>query len=125
MPAQVSSSSSDRGSKLRGPSQKSPRVASKWDVNITKLNLLSVTFRSKSVKGNMMMSMNAAQTALNLFNMANLSDPCHASKCGSLDKWAPAQVSSSPSDRGSKLQGPSQNSPHVASKRDDNITKLN
>ncbi|GBO11827.1 hypothetical protein AVEN_224339-1 [Araneus ventricosus] len=38
VPAQVSSSSSDRGSKLRGPSQNSPRVASKRDVNITKLN---------------------------------------------------------------------------------------
>ncbi|GBM32619.1 hypothetical protein AVEN_8458-1 [Araneus ventricosus] len=37
MPAQVSSSSSDRGSKLRGPSQNSLRVASNWDVNITKL----------------------------------------------------------------------------------------
>ncbi|GBM33001.1 hypothetical protein AVEN_263495-1 [Araneus ventricosus] len=35
---QMSSSSSDRGSKLRGPSQNSPRVASKRDVNITKLN---------------------------------------------------------------------------------------
>ncbi|GBM85643.1 hypothetical protein AVEN_33358-1 [Araneus ventricosus] len=38
VPAQVSSSSSDCGSKLRGPSQNSPRVASKRDVNITKLN---------------------------------------------------------------------------------------
>ncbi|GBN18520.1 hypothetical protein AVEN_163572-1 [Araneus ventricosus] len=38
VPAQVSFSSSDRGSKLRGPSQNSPRVASKRDVNITKLN---------------------------------------------------------------------------------------
>ncbi|GBO02309.1 hypothetical protein AVEN_163733-1 [Araneus ventricosus] len=36
--AQVSSSSSGSGSKLRGPSQNSPRVASKRDVNITKLN---------------------------------------------------------------------------------------
>ncbi|GBL79053.1 hypothetical protein AVEN_48999-1 [Araneus ventricosus] len=36
VPAQVSSSLSDRGSKLRGPSQNSPRVASKRDVNITK-----------------------------------------------------------------------------------------
>ncbi|GBL97333.1 hypothetical protein AVEN_170458-1 [Araneus ventricosus] len=36
VPAQASSSSSDRGSKLRGPSQNSPRVASKRDVNITK-----------------------------------------------------------------------------------------
>ncbi|GBO12627.1 hypothetical protein AVEN_168487-1 [Araneus ventricosus] len=33
--AQVSSSSSDRGSKLRGQSQNSPRVDSKRDVNIT------------------------------------------------------------------------------------------
>ncbi|GBL93081.1 hypothetical protein AVEN_216440-1 [Araneus ventricosus] len=39
VPAQVSTSSSDRGSKLRCPFQNSPRVASKWDVNITKLNL--------------------------------------------------------------------------------------
>ncbi|GBM57799.1 hypothetical protein AVEN_262570-1 [Araneus ventricosus] len=39
VPAQTSSSPSDRGSKLRGPSQDSPRVASKRDVNITKLNL--------------------------------------------------------------------------------------
>ncbi|GBO04623.1 hypothetical protein AVEN_172398-1 [Araneus ventricosus] len=38
--AQVSSSSSDLGSKLRGPSQNRPRVASKWNViYITKLNL--------------------------------------------------------------------------------------
>ncbi|GBN15965.1 hypothetical protein AVEN_124775-1 [Araneus ventricosus] len=33
---QVSSSSSDRGSKLRDPSQNSPLVASKWDINETK-----------------------------------------------------------------------------------------
>ncbi|GBO00002.1 hypothetical protein AVEN_23008-1 [Araneus ventricosus] len=37
MSAQVSSSSSGRGSKLRGPSQNNPRVASKRDVDITKL----------------------------------------------------------------------------------------
>ncbi|GBL65622.1 hypothetical protein AVEN_205248-1 [Araneus ventricosus] len=37
---QVSSSSSDGGSKLRGPSQNSPRVASERDVNITKLNFV-------------------------------------------------------------------------------------
>ncbi|GBM71419.1 hypothetical protein AVEN_185725-1 [Araneus ventricosus] len=36
--AQVSSSSSDRGSKVRGPSQNSPRVASKPDVVVTKLS---------------------------------------------------------------------------------------
>ncbi|GBN00773.1 hypothetical protein AVEN_168991-1 [Araneus ventricosus] len=36
MPAQVSSTSSDHGSKLGGPSQNSPRVASKRDFNITK-----------------------------------------------------------------------------------------
>ncbi|GBM26536.1 hypothetical protein AVEN_245261-1 [Araneus ventricosus] len=35
VPAQVSSSSSDRGSKLRGPSLNSLRVASKRDVNLT------------------------------------------------------------------------------------------
>ncbi|GBL92163.1 hypothetical protein AVEN_91509-1 [Araneus ventricosus] len=39
MRAHLSSSSSDRSSKLRGPSQNSPRVASKRDINITKLNL--------------------------------------------------------------------------------------
>ncbi|GBM74031.1 hypothetical protein AVEN_57829-1 [Araneus ventricosus] len=33
----MSSSSSDRGSKLRGPSQNCPRVASKRDVNIIAL----------------------------------------------------------------------------------------
>ncbi|GBL93899.1 hypothetical protein AVEN_153655-1 [Araneus ventricosus] len=38
VPAQVPSSSSDRGSKLRGPDQNSPRVASKRDVSIIKLN---------------------------------------------------------------------------------------
>ncbi|GBM71081.1 hypothetical protein AVEN_103534-1, partial [Araneus ventricosus] len=35
VPAQVSSSLSDQGSKLRGPSLNSPRVASKRNVNIT------------------------------------------------------------------------------------------
>ncbi|GBN11196.1 hypothetical protein AVEN_272585-1 [Araneus ventricosus] len=40
MPAQVSSSSSDRRSNIRCPSQKSPRVASKWDVNIAELHCL-------------------------------------------------------------------------------------
>ncbi|GBN30552.1 hypothetical protein AVEN_11320-1 [Araneus ventricosus] len=38
MPARASSSSSGHCSKLRGPSQNSPCVASKRDVNITKLN---------------------------------------------------------------------------------------
>ncbi|GBN63672.1 hypothetical protein AVEN_17802-1 [Araneus ventricosus] len=38
MPIQVSSSSSDRGSKLRGLSPNSPRVASKLDIDIAKLN---------------------------------------------------------------------------------------
>ncbi|GBM33460.1 hypothetical protein AVEN_55784-1 [Araneus ventricosus] len=38
MSAQVSPSSSDRGSKLRGRPKNSPRVASKRDVKITKLN---------------------------------------------------------------------------------------
>ncbi|GBM07118.1 hypothetical protein AVEN_177082-1 [Araneus ventricosus] len=42
---------------------------------------------------------------------------------GRLERWLPAQAS--PSDRGSKLRGPSQNSPRVASKRDFNITNLN
>ncbi|GBM35266.1 hypothetical protein AVEN_45532-1 [Araneus ventricosus] len=35
VPAQVSSSSFDRGSKLRGPSQNIPRVVSKWDADRT------------------------------------------------------------------------------------------
>ncbi|GBN78014.1 hypothetical protein AVEN_199053-1 [Araneus ventricosus] len=39
VPAQASSSSSDCGSKLRGPSQNIPRVALKLDVNISKLIL--------------------------------------------------------------------------------------
>ncbi|GBO08868.1 hypothetical protein AVEN_184268-1 [Araneus ventricosus] len=38
VPALVSSSSSDRSSKLRGSYQNSPRVASKRDVNIIKLS---------------------------------------------------------------------------------------
>ncbi|GBO04576.1 hypothetical protein AVEN_269662-1 [Araneus ventricosus] len=38
VPAQVSSSSSNLGSKLRGPSQNRTVVASKRDVNITKPN---------------------------------------------------------------------------------------
>ncbi|GBL78800.1 hypothetical protein AVEN_65334-1 [Araneus ventricosus] len=38
VPAQASSSSSERGSKLRGPSQNSSSVASKRDVNVNKLN---------------------------------------------------------------------------------------
>ncbi|GBO26261.1 hypothetical protein AVEN_11754-1 [Araneus ventricosus] len=42
VPTQVSSSSSDRGSKLRGPSQNSPPVASERDVNIAKLNLRNI-----------------------------------------------------------------------------------
>ncbi|GBO39768.1 hypothetical protein AVEN_223152-1 [Araneus ventricosus] len=36
----VKTSPSDRGSKLRGPSQNNRRIASKWDVNTTKLKLL-------------------------------------------------------------------------------------
>ncbi|GBN07979.1 hypothetical protein AVEN_110778-1 [Araneus ventricosus] len=38
VPAQGSSASSDRSSKLRGQSQMNPRVASKRDVNKTKLS---------------------------------------------------------------------------------------
>ncbi|GBO09153.1 hypothetical protein AVEN_160806-1 [Araneus ventricosus] len=38
MPTQMQSSSSASCSKLRGPSQNSPHSASKWDINITKLN---------------------------------------------------------------------------------------
>ncbi|GFS70886.1 uncharacterized protein TNCV_2719691 [Trichonephila clavipes] len=37
VPAQVSSTSLDHGSKLRGPSPKSPRVAEQCDVNINSL----------------------------------------------------------------------------------------
>ncbi|GBO15523.1 hypothetical protein AVEN_17653-1 [Araneus ventricosus] len=40
-PAQVPYLSSDRGSILRCPSQNSPRVTTKWGVNITKLNSYS------------------------------------------------------------------------------------
>ncbi|GBN89744.1 hypothetical protein AVEN_128689-1 [Araneus ventricosus] len=40
MPAQVSSSSSDPGSKGLGPSQSSPQFASKREVNVTKLTCL-------------------------------------------------------------------------------------
>ncbi|GBM29342.1 hypothetical protein AVEN_175982-1 [Araneus ventricosus] len=43
----VSSSSSDRGSKLRGPSQNSPRVASKQAVNITKLNSMQTIAKAE------------------------------------------------------------------------------
>ncbi|GBO29930.1 hypothetical protein AVEN_134169-1 [Araneus ventricosus] len=42
VPTQVSSSSSDRDSKLRAPSQNSSRVASKRGLNITKLTLFYV-----------------------------------------------------------------------------------
>ncbi|GBL72730.1 hypothetical protein AVEN_127963-1 [Araneus ventricosus] len=45
--------------------------------------------------------------------------------CGSLERDVPVQVSSSSSDSGSKLRGPSQTSPRDALKRDINITKLN
>ncbi|GBM75004.1 hypothetical protein AVEN_195311-1 [Araneus ventricosus] len=44
--------------------------------------------------------------------------------CGSLKREVPAQVSSSSSDRGSKLRGPSLNSVRVASKRHVNTAKL-
>ncbi|GBM35253.1 hypothetical protein AVEN_45521-1 [Araneus ventricosus] len=47
LPAQMSSSSSDCGSKLRGPSQNISRVASKWDDNMTKLNLCRKSFRTQ------------------------------------------------------------------------------
>ncbi|GBO13886.1 hypothetical protein AVEN_207571-1 [Araneus ventricosus] len=45
--------------------------------------------------------------------------------CGSLERRMPAHVPFSSSDRSSKLRGPSQNLPRVASKRDVYITKLN
>ncbi|GFV60134.1 uncharacterized protein TNCV_3886521 [Trichonephila clavipes] len=41
VPAQVSSTSLDHGSKLRGPSPKSPRVAEQCDVNIQSINRYS------------------------------------------------------------------------------------
>ncbi|GFU57657.1 transposable element Tcb2 transposase [Trichonephila clavipes] len=41
VPAQVSSTSLDHGSKLRGPSPKSPRVAEQCDVNIQSINQLT------------------------------------------------------------------------------------
>ncbi|GFS71311.1 uncharacterized protein TNCV_5050561 [Trichonephila clavipes] len=41
VPAQVSSTSLDHGSKLRGPSPKSPRVAEQCDVNINSTQLNS------------------------------------------------------------------------------------
>ncbi|GBO12487.1 hypothetical protein AVEN_258197-1 [Araneus ventricosus] len=46
VPAQVSSSLSNQDSKLRSPSQNNPRVASKQNVNITKLKIIS-TFYGK------------------------------------------------------------------------------
>ncbi|GFW27655.1 uncharacterized protein TNCV_765371 [Trichonephila clavipes] len=53
--AQVSSTSLDHGSKLRGPSPKSPRVAEQCDVNIQSINLqtiflASIPFRQRSEK---------------------------------------------------------------------------
>ncbi|GBL91107.1 hypothetical protein AVEN_184473-1 [Araneus ventricosus] len=42
--AQVLSSSTDHGSKSRGPSQNTPRVVSKQDVSITKLTTFSGVF---------------------------------------------------------------------------------
>ncbi|GBN89637.1 hypothetical protein AVEN_51571-1 [Araneus ventricosus] len=44
--AQVSSSSSDHGSKLRGPSPNIPLVASKWDAKLTK-----PSFRATPARG--------------------------------------------------------------------------
>ncbi|GBN90722.1 hypothetical protein AVEN_36228-1 [Araneus ventricosus] len=44
---------------------------------------------------------------------------------GSLESGLPAQASSSPSDRGSKLRGLSLNSPRVLAKREVKITKPN
>ncbi|GBM82710.1 hypothetical protein AVEN_107739-1 [Araneus ventricosus] len=46
-------------------------------------------------------------------------------QCGRMERGVPAQVSPSSSDHSSKLRGPSQISPRVASNRDVNITKLN
>ncbi|GBM98997.1 hypothetical protein AVEN_133369-1 [Araneus ventricosus] len=45
VPAQVSSSSSDSDSKLQGPSQNSPRIASKRVADITKLRKNTIHFR--------------------------------------------------------------------------------
>ncbi|GBM78500.1 hypothetical protein AVEN_266025-1 [Araneus ventricosus] len=52
VPSQVSSSSSDRGSKLRGPSPNSPRVASKRDVNITKPKKKLRSINSRKILNN-------------------------------------------------------------------------
>ncbi|GBM76726.1 hypothetical protein AVEN_10939-1, partial [Araneus ventricosus] len=51
VPTQVSSSSSDYGSKLQGPSQNSPRVASKQDINITNLNRTTMSLSSFKLVG--------------------------------------------------------------------------
>ncbi|GBN43201.1 hypothetical protein AVEN_78852-1 [Araneus ventricosus] len=61
----------------------------------------------------------------NYSEMVNMSDMNPLMWCGSLEREVRAQVSSSSSNHGSKLRGPSQNSPRVASKRDVNMTKLN
>ncbi|GBM76099.1 hypothetical protein AVEN_148236-1 [Araneus ventricosus] len=45
-------------------------------------------------------------------------------ECGSMERGVPSQVSSSSSDRSSKLQKPFQNSPCDASKYYVNLTKL-
>ncbi|GBN47301.1 hypothetical protein AVEN_272130-1 [Araneus ventricosus] len=47
-PAQASSSSSDCGSKSLGPSQNSPRVASKRGVKIIKLNCIDISIQDYS-----------------------------------------------------------------------------
>ncbi|GFV03937.1 integrase catalytic domain-containing protein [Trichonephila clavipes] len=48
VPPQVSSTSLDHGSKLRGPSPKSPRVAEQCDVNIQSINQSNLVFYWKS-----------------------------------------------------------------------------
>ncbi|GBN23231.1 hypothetical protein AVEN_97255-1 [Araneus ventricosus] len=57
-----------------------------------------------------------------LNDVSRVSGLLHAN--GNSERRVAAQVSSSSSDRGSKLRGSSQNSPHIASKRDINITKI-
>ncbi|GBN41229.1 hypothetical protein AVEN_53994-1 [Araneus ventricosus] len=61
VPDQVSSSSSDRDSKLRGPFQNSTRVSSKRDVNITK-NKASLNFCTIQAGGGL---------ATNYYSMCN------------------------------------------------------
>ncbi|GBM07825.1 hypothetical protein AVEN_33105-1 [Araneus ventricosus] len=56
---------------------------------------------------------------------SNVGEQTFSGLCGAkVWRGGPDQVLSSTSDRGSKFRGLSQNSPRVASKQDDNKTKL-